>query len=228
VGAYNKSHIQAAITEGTIVCVPLRDTQIGPQGLLISLGNYYYRAEQGTPGVTHNPFDAEDAERYFEGPFKASPHTQQCSLSGLKPISRLAPEQSVVLLGPGQCIVAHSHEFIAAHDTAHLDTLPSWQQSGIAVIANFTHLSQIARLSLVIRNTNQHKHILLPVGAPIAQLIFDGAPTLQNATRASGAPRFASMDIDSAISVWTPSAILAPAMPLPAGPPPVIEGLRYA
>jgi deoxycytidine triphosphate deaminase len=226
------SQIQASIQSSNLVCVPFRSALARPNGLALTLGSYYYRTEQFDPATVHNPFDSEDNERYFEGPFHALTHQQQCMLSGIKPLNHLAPERTVILLAPGERIIAHTHEFIGVpeHMAGRLQALAGWQQSGVAITAISTDLSRVARLSISIQNTNQHKSIILPVGTPIVRLVLDVAavaPSTNSDGAADGLGPFSSDLVDATISAWIPSSILAETFTVPAEAPATIEGLQY-
>jgi deoxycytidine triphosphate deaminase len=226
------SQIQASIQSSNLVCVPFRRTSARPNGLALTLGCYYYRTEQFEPAATHNPFDGEDNERYFEGPFRALTHQQQCALSGVKLLAQLPPERSVIFLAPGERIVAHTHEFVGIpeHTAVRLQALAGWQQSGVVITAISTDLNRVARLSLSIHNTNRHKNIILPVGAPIVRLVLSLsalAPSNDNQEAVDQPGPFSSDLVDAAISAWTPSSILAETFTVPAEAPATIEGLQY-
>jgi deoxycytidine triphosphate deaminase len=226
------SQIQTSIQSGNLVCVPFRDTSLRPRGLALTLGSYYYRTEQFDPAAVHNPFNSEDNEHYFEGPFRALTHRQQCALSGVRPLAGLSSERSVILLAPGERIIAHTHEFVGVpeHAAARLQALAGWQQSGIVVTPVYTDLSRISRLSLSIQNTNRHQSVLVPVGAPIIRLQLDSPTTVtQPAEVIEGDTPgpFTSDLIDAVISSWTPSSILAETLTMPAEAPAAIKGLQY-
>lgn len=223
---HTNTQIRTAVQDGHIVCVPFHDSRLTAQGLQLGLGSYYYRTEQSGPALAHNPYDTEDIERYFEGPFRALPHAEQSALSGLKPLAGIAADHPVILLGPGERIVTHTHEFIgiAPSYSAYLQELPAWRQSGIVITPGHPAPSAVARLSLVVQNVNAHKTVLLPVGAPIIQIVFSGDAAAGNGTTEE---LLDSVQTDRAINLWTPSSILAARPAAPLDPPARIQGLHY-
>lgn len=220
---YTGTQIRASINEGTITCIPFREHQIEARSLLVSLGSYYYRTEQDSPSPLYNPLDPEDVERYFDGPFKALSYAQQSSLSGLRRAEGIAADRPVILLKPGECIIAHTYEFIGASAayTVRLEELSGWRQSGIHVDMPTQETGSVTRQSLIIRNSNTSRHVALPVAVPIARLFFTTNPDKATAAILS------TNVIDTAISTWTPATILAGAMSMPAEHPAAIEGLNY-
>lgn len=220
---YTGTQIQASIREGSITCVPFRESQIEAHSLLVGLGSYYYHTEQDSPSVLYNPLDANDIAQYFDGPFKALPYDQQNSLSGLRAGTGIAADHPVILLKPGERIIAHTYEFIGTPTTCivHLEELPGWRQGGIRVDMLAKDTSTVARQGLIIHNANTHKHVTIPVFAPIARLFF-AANASETAAAEPG-----DTTADTAISTWTPAAILAGAISMPANAPAPIEGLSY-
>src|SRR6185436_19138982 len=109
----------------------------------VTLGYYYYRIERMNERNLYNPFDREDVERYFDGPYKAMSHAQWCDLNGVKKFFGILP--------PG------------AYD---LRARSSWARNGVAVCfdAGWVDPGYINRLTLEIYNLNHRETVVLPVG----------------------------------------------------------------
>ena len=75
---YSNIQIRQAIDEGHIVCHPFDPKHVSHASLDVTLGYYFYRIERMNERTIYNPFDAEDVERYFDGPHKAMPHGEWC------------------------------------------------------------------------------------------------------------------------------------------------------
>ena len=73
---FSNLQIKAAIEQGHIVCEPFEPRNVSQASLDITLGYYYYKTEVQHTRTIYNPFDREDVERYFDGPYKAMPHNQ--------------------------------------------------------------------------------------------------------------------------------------------------------
>ena len=176
VGVFSNLQIQEAIASGHIVCVPFNEKHVSEASLDITLGYHYYRTEVQQTRTIYNPFDKEDVERYFDGPYKALPHEQWIAKYGFKPINNIPLDHAVIALKPGERILAHSHEFfgIKPPGACELKSRSSWGRNGVAVCfdAGWIDPGYINRLTLEIYNLNKYETVLLPVGERIGQIIF--------------------------------------------------------
>jgi deoxycytidine triphosphate deaminase len=89
VAVYSNLQIRQALDEGHIVCHPFNPKHISHASLDVTLGYHYYRIERMNERTIYNPFDREDVERYFDGPYKAMPHGEWCKLNGFKPVNNI-------------------------------------------------------------------------------------------------------------------------------------------
>ncbi|MDX1766117.1 MAG: hypothetical protein R3313_04165, partial [Candidatus Saccharimonadales bacterium] len=86
VSVYSNKQIKQAIDSGQIVCVPFNEKHVSQASLDITLGKHYYRVEQLNTRHVYNPFDREDVERYFDGPYQAMEHKAWADLHGQQPL----------------------------------------------------------------------------------------------------------------------------------------------
>jgi dCTP deaminase len=214
---YSDIQIRQAIEEGHIVCHPFSPTQVNRTSLVVTLGNYYYRIDSANERAIYNPFSKEDVERFFDGPYKALPHSQWCALNGFKPIDNVPLEYPVISLGPGERILAHTHEFVGILSPGSLEIKPhsNWAQNGLEVGlgAGWVDPGVINRLPLTIQNHNERETILLPIGENIALAIFHdtGIVDKESGTQPSDDNKEKtriSTDLDGIIKVWSPDMIL--------------------
>ncbi len=129
---YSNIQIRQAIDDGHIVCHPLEPKHIAHASLDVTLGYYYYRIEASNERIIYNPFDREDVERYFDGPYKAMPHAQWCALNGFKPVVGIPGDHPVIAIKPGERILAHTHEFLGIKPPGAYDlrARSSWARNG--------------------------------------------------------------------------------------------------
>jgi len=202
----------------------------------VTLGYYYYRIEKMNERTMYNPFDKEDVERYFDGPYKALPHGEWCALNGFKPVNNIPLEHPVISLKPRERILAHTHEFfgILPPGACEVRSRSSWGRNGIAVCfdAGWIDPGYINRLTLEIYNLNERETVLLPVGERTAQIIFhetgevDGNYGHGRDDNFSGKYQQGS-DLDTIIKIWSPDMLLPKAYKDQRALPPKIEGLPY-
>ena len=235
-GVYSNIQIKRAIDEGHIICVPLNPKHIAHASLDVTLGHYFYRIERMNERTIYNPFDREDVERYFDGPYKATPHGQWCDLNGVKPLAGKPLDHPVIALKPNERILAHTHEFFGINPPGAFDlrARSSWARNGVAVCfdAGWVDPGYINRLTLEIYNLNQRETVILPVGERIAQAVFHETGEVAGNYGAGRDNGFSGKyqtgtDLETIIKVWSPDMMLPQAYKDKRTLPPKIEGMAY-
>lgn len=234
-GVYSNTQITAAIQDGTIVCVPFNPRHVSEASLDFTLGHYFYKQEdQPESSGVYNPFDHEDVSRYFKGPLKAVAHKEWCDKNGLKLFDNIPDDHPIIVLRPGERILAHTHEFVGirAHGGAcEVKSRSSWGRNGVAVCfdAGWVDPGYINRITLEIYNLNMHESVVLPVGERIGQLIFhttgpvDGDYS-EGRGGISGKYQHTN-DLDELIHTWNPEQMLPRAYKDKREKPATIKGL---
>lgn len=234
-GVYSNTQIVGAVKDGTIVCVPFNPRHVSEASLDFTLGHYFYKQEdQPEASGVYNPFDQDDVARYFKGPLEAMPHKEWCDNNGLKLFDNIPEDHPIIVLRPGERILAHTHEFVGirAHGGAcEVKSRSSWGRNGVAVCfdAGWVDPGYINRITLEIYNLNMHESVVLPVGERIGQLIFHTTGPVEGDYSdgrggMSGKYQHTS-DLDELISTWSPDQMLPRAYKDKRQPAPVIEGL---
>lgn len=235
-GVYSNIQIRQAIDKGHIVCVPFDDKHVSHASLDVTLGYHYYRVERANERNIYNPFDREDVERYFDGPYKAMPHGQWCDLNGIKPVKNIPLDHPVIALKPGERILAHTHEFfgILPPGAAEVKSRSTWGRNGVAVCfdAGWIDPGYINRLTLEIYNLNQRETILLPVGERIAQIVFLETGEVEGTYGKGRDGGFSGKyqqgtDLERIMKTWSPDQMLPRAWKDARQMPAMIEGLSY-
>jgi deoxycytidine triphosphate deaminase len=216
--------------------VPFNPKHIAHASLDVTLGYYYYRIERMNERTIYNPFDKEDVERYFDGPYKASSQSQWIKQNGFQPLNNIPLEHPVIALKPGERILAHTHEFfgILPPGAYELKSRSSWGRNGVAVCfdAGWVDPGYINRLTLEIYNLNQRETILLPVGERIAQAVFletgpvEGSYGEGRNNGFSGKYQQGS-DLETIVRTWSPDMLLPKAYKDERSMPTPIEGMPY-
>jgi deoxycytidine triphosphate deaminase len=233
---YSNTQIQKAIDEQHIICHPFNPKHISHASLDVTLGYYFYRIERMNERTIYNPFDAEDVERYFDGPYKAMTHGQWCQLNGFHPVNNIPLDHPVISLKPRERILAHTHEFfgIKPPGAYEVKSRSSWGRNGVAVCfdAGWVDPGYINRLTLEIYNLNERETVLLPVGERIAQAIFLETGPVEGTYGAGRNDSFSGKyqqgsDLDTIIRTWSPDMLLPKAYRDKRSMPQKIEGLSY-
>ncbi|MFZ2545218.1 MAG: deoxycytidine triphosphate deaminase [Candidatus Saccharimonadales bacterium] len=174
---YSNTEIREAIKNQTIVCVPFNDKNVSEASLDFTLGHYFFKQEDQEDSKVYNPFDKEDVARYFKGPLEAVLHKEWCDKNGYQLFENIPENHPIIVLRPGERILAHTHEFVGirAHGGAcEVKSRSSWGRNGVAVCfdAGWVDPGYVNRITLEIYNLNMHESVVLPVGERIGQLIF--------------------------------------------------------
>ncbi len=233
---FSNLQIKTAIKSGHIVCEPFEPRNVSQASLDITLGHYYYKTEVQHTRTMYNPFDREDVERYFDGPYKAMPHNSWVALYGFNPVKNIPDTHPVIAIKPGERILAHSHEFfgIKPPGACELKSRSSWGRNGVAVCfdAGWIDPGYINRLTLEIFNLNQHETVLLPVGERIGQIIFHETGDVEGSYGEGRDDGFSGKyqqgsDLATIIKTWAPHQMLPQAWKDTRSLPKKIVGAQY-
>jgi deoxycytidine triphosphate deaminase len=231
---YSNTDIRQAIDEGKIVCVPFNTDHVSEASLDFTLGHYFYKQEYSEKSRVYNPFDKEEVSRYFKGPLEAMPHKQWCEENGYQLFDNIPEDHPIIVLRPGERILAHTHEFVGIRPeggACEVKSRSSWGRNGVAVCfdAGWIDPGYINRITLEIYNLNQHESVVLPVGERMGQLIFHTTGPVDGDYSdgrggMSGKYQHTS-DLDELIATWTPEQMLPRTYKDKRKAPPVVAGL---
>lgn len=175
-GVYSNKQIKEAVLDGHIVFHPYIEEHIAGSSIDVTLGHWFYRTERNSNGGFYNPFDENDVQAYFDGPYPAETHELWAKTNGRKLFSGVPADQLIIVLAPGERILAHTHEFIGikAPGTSTMQARSTWGRNGVAVCldAGWGDPGYINRWTMEIYNMNQSHSVVLPVGERIAQMVF--------------------------------------------------------
>ena len=231
-GVYSNTQIKQAIKDGHIVFHPYIEEHIAGSSVDVTLGEWFYRTERPSEGGFYNPFDPKAVKQYFSGAMQAEVHQEWAEKHGRQPFVNIPPNQRIIVLRPGERILAHTHEFIGikAPGTSTMQARSTWGRNGVAVCldAGWGDPGYVNRWTMEIYNMNQHESVVLPVGERIAQLVFyETGPVDLEYKKLSGKYQPANADdLDSIISNWTPEQMLPRAYNDQRREPKEIKGLK--
>lgn len=216
-GVYSNIEIKTAVANGTIVSVPYVEDNVSEASLDFTLGHYFYRQEYSDVSKVYNPFDKDNVDSYFGGPYEAQPHAEWCKKNGYSLFENIPRNHPIIVLRPGERILAHTHEFVGirAHGGAcEVKSRSSWGRNGVAVCfdAGWVDPGYINRITLEIYNLNQHESVVLPVGERIGQLVFHKTGVVdgdysKGRDGMSGKYQHTD-DLDELIATWKPEDML--------------------
>ncbi len=213
-GVFSNQEILVAIESGQIVCQPFSQQNLSLTSLDVSLGEYYYRTDQARTSEVYNPFDKASVDRHFDGPHRAIGNRDWTNRADRHPFVGIDGDCPIIVLGPGERILAHTQEFVGIQwgGTTMMKARSTWGRNGLAVCfdAGWGDPGYINRWTMEIYNLNSQHSIVLPVGEPIAQMVFFYTLPIESSYSQSGGKYQAATDntLDKLMANWQPSAML--------------------
>lgn len=207
---YSDIHIKKALANGHIVISPLIEENVRGSSVDVTLGEWYYRTG-GDGRDIYNPYDVEDVARYFGELKQAVAHTEWANTNGRKLLSGIPADHPIIVLAPGERVLAHTNEFIGINPpgTSEMRARSSMGRNGIAVCfdAGWGDPGYINRWTMEILNLNRTESVVLPVGERVAQIVFHETSDVER-HYGHGGKYQAGANIDEIMREWHPSQML--------------------
>lgn len=230
-GIYSNTEILKALESGQIVCHPFIKNNLNGASLNLTLGHYYYRTEYSAESSVYNPFDPKDVKKYFgEKAQKAIIHQDWVKKSSRRLLANIPADHPIIVLRPGERILAHTHEFVGMHPpgTSNLYARSTWGRNGITVCldAGWGDPGYINRWTLEVYNLNQFHSVALPVGESIAQIVFYHTGEVSSHYAQLSGKYQNSADLKTLIKTWKPEMMLPKAYKDSRRLPEKLKGLK--
>jgi dCTP deaminase len=211
-GVYSNTQIKQAIDDGHIVFLPYQPQHINGSSVDVTLGEYFYRTDSKSEFAVYNPFDKTEVDRYFGTPQKAVLHKDWCAETGAKPFANIPDDHPIIVLEPGERILAHTHEFIGIKPpgTTSMQSRSTWGRNGVAVCfdAGWGDPGYINRWTMEIYNLNQRHSVVLPIGERIAQIVFMETGEVEGSYDSLSGKYQTSQDLETLMKNWSPEQML--------------------
>jgi len=199
---------------GNIVIEPFIKENLATSSYDVTLGEWFYREQQ--PKYNHSIYNiwseehvrhvwgADNVERAVTA--KKAFEKYKFEWSGIK------PHDKVIMLRPGETILAHTNEFIGGRDcvTTMMKARSSMGRNFIEVCkcAGWGDVGYVNRWTMEITNNSKNYIIPLVVGRRIAQVIFfETGPILDKDYSATGKYQ-TSKNIGDLKKTWKPDAMI--------------------
>lgn len=198
---------------GTIVIEPFDKENLCTSSMDVTLGEWFYREQKPKRYKNlFNLYSKQDTELIWGTEPHRADFAKNCLTDFNFDFDGIRPDDKVILLEPGETILAHTNEFIGGRDT--VTTMMKARSSlgrdfiNVCKCAGWGDVGYINRWTMEISNSSRHYIIPLVVGRRIAQLIFfETGPILKKDYAAKGKYQ-TSTDIKKLKREWKPEMML--------------------
>ncbi len=212
--ALSDKRIMEEMKGGDIIIQPFKPANLGTSSYDLTLGEWFYR-EQPYGKYHHkiyNIYNREDTARVWgKKPSRAESAREVFRRYNFKWVG-IKPNDRVILLEPGETILAHTEEFIGGrnHITTMMKARSSLGRVFIAVCkcAGWGDVGYTNRWTMEISNNSNHYSIPLVVGRRIAQMIFFETGEILGDDYTKTGKYNKTTDIKRLIKEWRPSMML--------------------
>lgn len=213
----SKPEILKHYKAGNIVITPFNKNNIANSSYDVRLGKYYFRQNPIKHSQILNPFYEKSVRRMYDEVEEAVLVSE--IKSKLNPFHGFSNKDKVILIAPGETILAHTIEYIGGKNgtkdlsavTTEMRARSSIGRIGISVCkcAGWGDIGYVNRWTMEITNFS-NVIIPLPVGVRIAQIIFHETVTVPDIDKYSdkGGKYQTSNDLKSLIKNWKPEDML--------------------
>ena len=177
--ALSDKKILEEMKKGDILISPFKKDNLSTSSYDVTLGDYYFR--ENRPDRYQNKIYDIWNKKHIEYVWDTkNVRKAKKAKDVFKNIAfdydNISPNEKVILLEPGETILAHTNEFIGGidHITTMMKARSSLGRSFIEVCkcAGWGDVGYVNRWTMEITNNSQHYAIPLVVGRRIAQIIF--------------------------------------------------------
>jgi dCTP deaminase len=211
--ALSDRKILSAMDEGSIVIEPFDRKNLATSSYDVTLGEHYFTAQH--PAHFENIYNIYD-KSHIDRIWGTKAHRAKEAREVLKRYSfdwnGITPEEKIILLAPGETILAHTQEFIGGRDhvTTMMKARSSLGRSFIEVCkcAGWGDVGYINRWTMEVTNNSRHYYIPLVVGRRIAQIVFFETGPIISSDYAQSGKYQSSGTLSQLKKSWKPEMML--------------------
>ena len=212
--ALSDTRILEEMKKGDIVISPFEAGHLATSSYDVTLGEYFFREQP--PKYNHalyNIWSKEHMEHVWGADKVERAVTAKEAFKKYNfEFDGIRPDDKVIVLRPGETILAHTQEFIGGKD--HITTMMKARSSlgrnfiEVCKCAGWGDVGYINRWTMEITNNSKNYIIPLVVGRRIAQIIFFETGPIQAKDYSSGGKYASSTDVKKLQKVWRPDMML--------------------
>ena len=196
--------------KGNIFIHPFNPQNLKTTSYDVTIGKTFFR-ENPSKNV-FNPFDVNDIKRYWGHPQQAVIAKDWMESTHIQ-LSNINPNDEIIVLAPGEFILAHTNEFIGGRNcvTSEMRAKSSMGRIGITVCkcAGWGSVGFCNRWTMEISN-GLKESVILVVGMRVAQIIFYQVDDLTKKGNyvSNGGLYQDTDDTQKMMDEWTPCSML--------------------
>lgn len=172
------------LNEGNIIIDPFDERKLKTTSYDVTLGEWFWR--EGHPegrATMHNIYDEASTKLVWRGPHQAERAADVVHRLGFV-LKNISPDSKIILLGPGETVLAHTDEFIGGRNkvVAKMYARSSMGRNFVEVCkdAGWGDIGYFNRWTMEVTNNSQYFTIPLVVGRRIGQMVFYEVEPLKN------------------------------------------------
>jgi dCTP deaminase len=200
------------IDKGNIFIHPFNPANLSTTSYDVRLGENYF-VEQPFRALKRrvfNPFDCTDIKKYWGEPQKPALAEEWMQENG--PLANIKPDDLIIVLGPGETILAHTEEFVGGRNcvSTEMRARSSMGRIGITVCkcAGWGDLGFCNRWTMEMSNHLRDTPVVLVVGMRVAQIAFYQVDPLPETYSKTGGQYQNTDDTNEMIQNWSPYMML--------------------
>jgi dCTP deaminase len=210
----SRNAILRHLKKGNIIIDPFDQRKLNTTSYDITLGEWFWR--EGHPegrATIHNLYDEASSRRVWQGPYRAERAEETMERLGLE-FKNIKPDDRLILLRPGETILAHTAEFIGGRNciVAKMYARSSLGRNFVEVCkdAGWGDVGYFNRWTMEVTNNSQHFTIPLVVGRRIGQIVFYEVEPLKETPDyvREGGKYQKSQDIEEVKKMWKPEMMV--------------------
>ena len=205
----SNKRILEEMEKGNVVISTFKESNLSTSSYDVSLGEYFYR-EQKNDSKTYNIYSKENRNNVW-GNVQQADTAKDVFESYNEDFENISPEDKIILIHPGETILAHTEEFIGGKKniTTMMKSRSSMGRNFINACkcAGWGDVGYINRWTLEITNFSKYYTIPLVVGRRIAQIVFLETGEVNGSYEKKGKYQ-GSDDIKKLKEEWKPELML--------------------
>jgi len=209
----SKNRILEHIKKGDIFIYPFDEKNLRTTSYDVRLGPNYFQEEpfRASEATIFNPFDTSHIEKYWGRKSKKAIAAKLWT-DKHGPLKNIRPNDKIIILGPGETILAHTVEFIGGRNcvSTEMRARSSMGRIGITVCkcAGWGDLGFCNRWTMEMSNHLKDTPVILLVGMRVAQIIFYEVSPIKESYSKTGGQYQTTDDTDKMIKEWETCSML--------------------